>query len=100
MSDPLEVIVLNPAYWAGRAPQLAQLLKGAAERGAAGPIGDPLGVAPNPETMLTVADPMYWSANFAELQDVLADATGGGLLPDRAGQDLPPEQRHPPRRNA
>jgi hypothetical protein len=43
---------------------------------------------------------MYWSANFAELQDVLADATGGGLLPDRAGQDLPPEQRHPPRRNA
>ena len=40
-------------------------------------MGDPTGQAPDPETILTVADPGYWSAQTRELQEVLTLASGG-----------------------
>ena len=76
MTDSHEVTVNNPTYWVDRAPQLAVLLRGAAEREASGPIGDPTGIAPHPDTIFTVADPMYWASQLAELQDALSDAAG------------------------
>jgi excisionase family DNA binding protein len=71
MTAPLEVIVVNANYWADHAPQLAQILRGASERGSALPIGDPSGRPPKPETMATVVDPGYWSGQPAELRDAL-----------------------------
>jgi excisionase family DNA binding protein len=79
VTTPQEVIVNSPAYWTDRVPQLALLLRSAAERHSSGPIGDPTGIAPNPDTILTVADPAYWASQVAELQDVLSEA--GGRVP-------------------
>jgi excisionase family DNA binding protein len=71
MTEPIEVIVVNAAYWADHAPQLAQILRGANERGSAPPIGDPSGRPPKPDTMATVVDPGYWAGQPAELRDAL-----------------------------
>ncbi len=38
-----EVMVTNPAYWAERAPQLAQLLRTAEQTDSLRTIGDPTG---------------------------------------------------------
>ena len=74
MTDPVEVTVLkNPGYWADRSLQLAELLGG----GAAGPIGDPSGRPPDPETMLSVVDPGYWLAQPRELEEVLRKSGAG-----------------------
>ena len=53
--------MINPSYWADQASPARQLL-GA---GPAGPIPDPTGKAPDPETMLIIFDPGYWSASPA-----------------------------------
>lgn len=83
MTDTAEVLVLNPAYWADKAPALAQILRTTpAER-----IGDPTGKPPDPETMFTVVDPLYWASQPQELHDALNVASvgtettvgGGGL---------------------
>ena len=73
MTQGAEVVVLNPRYWSDRALQLAQILGGSR---VASPIGDPSGQAPDPETMLTITDPGYWSAQPRELQEVLSLASG------------------------
>jgi excisionase family DNA binding protein len=77
MTEPLEVVVINANYWADHAPQLAQILRGASERGSALPIGDPSGRPPKPDTMATVVDPGYWSGQPAELRDALAGPEQG-----------------------
>jgi hypothetical protein len=64
---PIEVTVINPSYWADKGLQLARLLGS----GPAGPIPDPTGKAPDPERMLIISDPGYWSASLRELQEVL-----------------------------
>jgi excisionase family DNA binding protein len=71
---PVEVQVANPAYWFERAPQLAQILGGAA---AAAPstIGDPTGKPPDPQAIFRIADPAYWSAQLAGLREALALAS-------------------------
>jgi len=79
MTDPVEIIVLNPGYWTDKALQLAQLLG----RGAAGPIGDPTGQPPDPETMLTIVDPEWWSSQPRELQEALNIGAG---VKERGGQ--------------
>jgi excisionase family DNA binding protein len=75
---PTEVTVINPSYWADKGLQLARLLGS----GPAGPIPDPTGKAPDPERMLIISDPGYWSASLRELQEVLnLAAVDDGLSP-------------------
>lgn len=57
MTGASEIVVLSPDYCLDRAPQLAHLLRAAADRGAAAPIGDPSGMQPSPETIATISDP-------------------------------------------
>jgi excisionase family DNA binding protein len=81
MTDPAEVIVINPGYWADKAPQLAQVLRTTPS----GRIGDPTGKPPDPETMFTVVDPGYWASRPHELRDTLSTAAGGALVQGRGG---------------
>jgi excisionase family DNA binding protein len=81
MTDPLEVTVLNPDYWVEHGLQLAQLIAA----GATSPIGDPTGTPPDPETMLTISDPDYWSAQPHELQEVLTIASGAATTQHTGG---------------
>jgi excisionase family DNA binding protein len=84
MTDPVEVTVLNPAYWADKSLQLAQLLGG----GATGPVGDPTGRAPDPETLLTVVDTGYWSAQPRELEEALRIGAGTKAQQSHGGSGL------------
>lgn len=84
MTNQAEVIVLNPAYWVDRAPQLARIL---GQDRTVSPIGDPTGKSPDADAMLTLIDPRFWSTQPRELQEVLnlacgiaANATGPGGL--------------------
>ena len=80
MTQASEVIVLNPRYWVDHALQLSHVLGGSR---VPSPVGDPTGQAPDPETMLTISDAGYWSAQPRELQEVLNLASGGAS--ERAG---------------
>lgn len=87
----VEVTVLNPAYWSDRALQLGQLLRSAGEGEGPSRVGDPTGVAPDPDRLLTIADPAYWSNQPAELAEMLLVAarwfkgTENAVPPDAAG---------------
>jgi excisionase family DNA binding protein len=81
VADAVEIIVLNPGYWAHRPLQLSQLL-GA---GTARPIADPTGTPPNPESVLTFVDPSWWSTQPRELQEALNIAAGKRSDGQRAG---------------
>jgi len=72
MTEQIEVTVRNPGYWANHAIQLAQLLGGTATS----PIGDPTGRPPDPESMLIVVGPEFWSSHPHELQEILNIASG------------------------
>jgi hypothetical protein len=78
MSEPTEVVVLNPGYWADRAPQLAAIF---GQDRVPSPLGDPSGMKPNPEWMVTFVDPGYWASQPRELQDALNEAAGSGVRP-------------------
>ena len=67
----VEVTVTNPAYWSDRALQLAQLLRRAGQGDGPSTIGDPSGQPVDPDHLLSVSDPAYWSGLPRELQEVL-----------------------------
>jgi excisionase family DNA binding protein len=73
----VEVTVANPAYWLGKPFDLAQLLRGAHERGGQSTIGDPTGIPPDPDRLLVIADPGFWSDLPNEVAEIIAIATFG-----------------------
>jgi len=72
-----EVTVTNPSYWVERAPQLAQLLRTAEQTDSPRTIGDPTGRPADPNTVVAIADPMFWSTQPRELQEALRIAAQG-----------------------
>jgi excisionase family DNA binding protein len=75
MSNPVEVTITAPDYWARRPAELAQLLSTC---GAGGPaaIADPSGRTPDPEKMAVVVSPAEWANHPRELQEALAADAG------------------------
>ena len=71
MTNPVEVTVLNPSYWANDVPRLAHILKGRIPSRIPKPDGGPADPEP-----LTLVDPGYWAAQLRELQEVLSVASG------------------------
>ena len=83
MSEPTEIVVLNPMYWSDRAQQLAAILR---QDRVVSPIGDPTGKVADPGSMLTIVGPGYWGTQPVELQNVLLMASGSlPLLEPGAG---------------
>lgn len=76
-ATPVKVTVTNRAYWRELAPQLAQLLRGAAEAGTSATAGDPTVLPPDPERLLTHREPGCWSAEPRALAEVLVIAATG-----------------------
>jgi len=91
-----EVTVQNPAYWSDKGLQLAQLLRSARPEQV---IGDPTGTPADPDTLLAVAHPEYWSTQPGELEEVLrlaahkesapqaGDVAAGGVGAAARGQE-------------
>jgi len=85
-SGPVEVTIVNADSWLSRPQQLAQLLAGATGGGV---ISDPAGRAPDPERLVALSDPAYWSQDPLGLGDALgwlADTGHGApaVTPGRA----------------
>jgi excisionase family DNA binding protein len=85
----VEVTVTNPAYWRACSLQLAQLLRRVGDGDGPSTIGDPTGQPPDPDRLLAVSDPAYWSGQPRELQEVLAIAAQQTGVRDDAGTGLP-----------
>lgn len=89
-AEPADVRVVNPAYWAARPEQLAQLLG----RSTAGHvIPDPQGAPAVADGLLAVVDPAFWSAHLQDLSDALralTTDTGASMAPTHAAGAVAP----------
>ena len=78
MSDP-GVSVVGLDSWRGRAPQLAQLLRGTSGQGRPKVVPAPGGGSGTPAAQLAdLSDPEYWAADLAALTDAIVFETHQG----------------------
>jgi len=73
MSEPAEVTVAGPDYWAEHVAQLAQLLA----TSSAHVIRDPTGRPPTGDGIVRITNPQSWAADHQELRDALLYASRG-----------------------
>lgn len=83
MTEPVEVTITAPDYWASRPAELAHVLSTSARDGGPRSIPDPSGRSVDPEKIAVVVAPDAWAAYPRELQEALADA-----VPSTANQGL------------